>query len=98
MAFTQTVTVQAESAESLANLLRDWHQEQAGVAPGYQRARVLADRDRPGRFVIEVELASEEEAAKNNSRPETDQWAKKLQKVARTEPEYHNYDVTFTTT
>ncbi len=93
MAFTQTMTVQARSAQALADLLDGWHREQQGSAPGYERARLLADRDEPGRFVIEVDFSSEEEARRNNARSETRAWAEKLTGLAEGEPEYRNYEV-----
>ena len=97
MAFTQTMTVETDSAESLVDLLEDWHRDQHGVAPGYQGARLLADQDRPGRYVIEVDFSSEDEAQNNNSRPETQSWAEKLQELAQGQPEYHNLEVAYTT-
>lgn len=97
MAFTQTMTVETDSAESLVDLLEDWHRVQHGVAPGYQGARLLADQDRPGRYVIEVDFSSEDEAQDNNSRPETQSWAEKLQELAQGQPEYHNLEVAYTT-
>jgi quinol monooxygenase YgiN len=97
MAFTQIMTVQATSPEPLAALVEGWHREQAGVAPGYRAARVLADRDRPGRFLLEVDFSSEEEATENNDRPETQAWAQQLQGLAQDTPEYHNYEVAYST-
>lgn len=97
MAFTQTMTVETDSAESLVDLLEDWHRDQHGVAPGYEGARLLTDQDRPGRYVIEVEFSSEDEAQNNNSRPETQSWAEKLQQLAQGQPEYHNLEVAYTT-
>ena len=97
MAFTQTMIVRASSPDTLGALLDGWHRDQAGVAPGYQGARVLADRSEPGRFVIEVDFSSEEEARRNSDRPETQAWAGKLREAAEGEPDYHDYDVAYTT-
>lgn len=97
MGFTQTMIVQAASAEALVELIDGWHREQAGVAPGYQGARVLADQDAPGRYLIEVDFSSEDEAQENNARSETQRWAERLQEVAERTPEYHNYEVAHTT-
>ena len=97
MTFTQTMTVQTSSPQTLSDLLDGWHREQAGVAPGYQGARVLADKDQRGRYVIEVDFSSEEEARRNNDRPETAAWAEKLREVADGEPAYANYEVVHTT-
>jgi hypothetical protein len=95
MAFTQTMTVQVDSAESLSQLIQSWHRDQNGVAPGYLGSRLLADKDRPGTYVIEVDFSSEEEARKNNERAETGAWADKLKGVAQGEPDYHNFDVAY---
>ena len=97
MAFTQSMIVQASSAQPLADLIEGWHREQAGVAPGYRAARVLADQDRPGRYVVQVDFSSADQAQQNNDRPETQAWAKSLQELAQGEPEYHNYEVAYTT-
>lgn len=97
MPFTQTMTVHADAAEPLAELIDAWHQEQGGVAPGYQGARVLADTERSGRFVIEVDFSSEEEAAENDGRAETSAWAEQLNALVRGEPEYANFSVVHST-
>ena len=97
MAFTQTMTVQTSSADALADLLEGWHRDQKGVAPGYLGARLLADEDRSGRYVIAVDFSSEEEAQQNNGRPETQAWAEKLRGLAQGEPEYGNFEVAYTT-
>lgn len=97
MAFIQTITVQADTAEPLADLLQRWHREQHGTAPGYQGARLLQDQDRSGRYVIEVEFSSEAEAQKNNGRSETQAWAESLQRVVQGQPEYHNLTVAYAT-
>ena len=97
MAFTQTVTVQADAAEPLADLLDGWHREQRGVAPGYEWARLLADEDRSGRYLIEVHFSSRSEAQENNNRGETQAWAEKLRALAHGEPEYRNFSVAYTT-
>jgi quinol monooxygenase YgiN len=90
MTFTQTMTLQADSAEALAGLLEDWHRDQHGVAPGYEGARLLADIDEAGRYVIEVDFASEAKAQENSNRPETQAWADKLRGLAQGQLEYRN--------
>lgn len=82
--------------EPLADLLEGWHREQAGVAPGYQAARLLTDQDHPGRYVVEVHFSSHDEAQQNNARPETHAWAQSLRGLAQEEPTYHNYEVAYT--
>jgi quinol monooxygenase YgiN len=90
MAFVQTIEVQAAEETPLCQHLAAWHAEQAGLAPGYQGGRVLADNDSPGRFVIEVDFSSREEAERNNERAETAAWATKLRELVSGEPRYAN--------
>ena len=97
MSFTQTMIVQAGSADQLVEIAEGWHRDQAGVAPGYQGARILADKDRPGTYLLEVDFSSEEEAQQNNARSETESWARQLQEVVQGQPEYRNYEVAYTT-
>lgn len=97
MGFTQTITVRASDVEPLRQLIDGWHQDQHGVAPGYERSRILADRGRADHWVVEVDFSSEEEAQRNNDRPETQTWANDLRELAEGEPEYHDYDVVFAT-
>ena len=97
MPFTRTMTVHTDAAEPLANLIDTWHREQSGVAPGYEGARVLADTERPGRYVIEVDFSSEEEAAENNARAETSAWADRLKALVGEEPAYSNFAVVHST-
>lgn len=89
MAFTQMIEVDGADGQELHRLVSDWDSQQSGVAPGYQGARVLADESN-GRHVIEVDFSSEEEAQRNNDRPETRQWAEQLQELADGEPSYRN--------
>lgn len=97
MSFTQTMTVHADAAEPLVELIDAWHREQVGVAPGYQGARVLADTQRSGRFVIEVDFSSEDEAAENNARAETSAWADQLDALVDGAPEYTDFTVVHAT-
>jgi quinol monooxygenase YgiN len=97
MSFTQTMTVQADSADELTKLMEGWHRDQKGAAPGYEGARLLADRDAPGTYVIEVDFASAEAAETNSARPETQEWAQRLRNIAQGEPAYHDYEVTYET-
>lgn len=91
MSYTQIIDVSAVDDETaLHQLLADWDREQAGVAPGYQGCRVLADQDTPDRYLVQVDFSSEEEAKRNNDRPETTEWATKLRALAGGEPRYLN--------
>lgn len=97
MAFVQTMTVQTDSPEKVADLVDSWHREQSGTAPGYESARLLKDKQVSGRHVIEVVFASEADARRNNDRSETHDWASNLADLVDSDPEYHDYEVTFST-
>lgn len=85
MPFTQIITIEGADEEALQNLVREWHADQAGVAPGYQGARILADGSR---HILEVDFSSEEEARQNNDRAETEAWARQLRELADGDPSY----------
>ncbi len=90
MSFTQIIEVRTDRIEAMENHVSQWHASQSGVAPGYQQTRILADADRPGTYLIEVEFTSEEEAKKNNERPETAEWSRKARALLEGEPSYRN--------
>ncbi len=92
MRFTQTIAVRASDARALGDMMSEWHEAEAGVAPGYLGSRLLADRDQPGRYLVVVDFSSAEEAEENNNRPETQEWAGKLMALTDGEPEFGNYD------
>ena len=97
MSFTQMMTVTSHSPQELIDLMQSWHDEQAGTAPGYRGARLLADHDEPYRYYIEVDFASKEEAEQNNGREATEQWAESLRRYVEGEPRYANCEVVFST-
>lgn len=88
MAFTQIITVEGAEDQQLHDLVAKWDEDQSDVAPGYEGARVLATDD--GRHLIEVDFSSEQEAQRNNDRPETEAWANKLRELASGEPTYQD--------
>jgi hypothetical protein len=92
MAFTQIIEINGlREEQALHDHVAAWDSGQAGVAPGYLGARVLADKDAPGRYLVEVDFSSAEDAQRNNERPETATWAKGLQELARDgDPAYRN--------
>lgn len=97
MSFTQTMEVRTNDERALHDHVAAWHAEQAGIAPGYQRARVLADAKESGRYLIEVDFRSPEDAARNNERPETAAWAAKLDDLVTGAPEYRDFRLVCTT-
>ncbi|MCA1830281.1 MAG: hypothetical protein ABR552_01615 [Actinomycetota bacterium] len=64
----------------------------AEAAPGKPTSSILADRDNPGRYVISVAFSSYEEAAKNNDRPETQEFAARMQELC-SDITWGNYDL-----
>ncbi len=97
MAFTQIMEIQTDDIESLQKHVSEWHDDQHGVAPGYERTRILADGDRARTYLIEVEFGTEEEAKRNNEHPETNEWAPKTRALLGAEPSYRNPTEVYTT-
>lgn len=87
MSFTQQITVEGAEDKAVHEHVAKWDSEQSGVAPGYLGARVLADGTR---HLIEVDFSSEQDARRNNDRPETAQWAEGLKRLATSEPSYRD--------
>lgn len=97
MTFVQTIDIETGDIQPVTDHVNTWHAGQAGVAPGYQRARILSDEGRPRHHVIEVEFSSKEEAEANNSRPETAAWAQKLGGLVQGAPTFTNLTLVCTT-
>jgi quinol monooxygenase YgiN len=98
MSYTQIIEIDAAGdAEGLQDLLAGWDAEQRGVAPGYIGARLLADAATAGRYLIEVDFTSQEEADRNNGREETAAWASTLRELARGEPTYRDFEQVYAT-
>lgn len=97
MSFTQTIEVTTTDEQALHDLVAGWHGEQLGLAPGYQGARILADEDASGRYLVEVEFSSRAEAEQNNQRSETAAWATKLRELISGDPQFRNLRVVCST-
>jgi Antibiotic biosynthesis monooxygenase len=103
--FTQMISVRSDHPDALVRLLADWDRNQAETdVMGYIGTHVLADREDPGRYLIIAEFAvvdpdvpAAEEAARNNERPETQEWARKLLEIIEGEPVYRHYDELYRT-
>ena len=89
--FTQTLEVRVGDEAALRDHLAAWDAAQAADAPGYAGARLLADLDDPGRYVVVVGFTSREDAERNSARPETAAWADRLRQLADGEPVYGNH-------
>ncbi|MFP4635444.1 MAG: hypothetical protein ACLFRD_06255 [Nitriliruptoraceae bacterium] len=98
MSFTQLIEVDGvDDPQALHQLMADWDSKEKGRAPGYLGCRVLGDQERPGHYLIEVDFSSQEEAKRNNQRPETEAWASNLKQVIRGEPTYRDLEQVCTT-
>jgi quinol monooxygenase YgiN len=86
------MSVSVENVAALAALMTEWHEAEFGIAPGYLGSRLLADRDHDGRYLLVVEFSSPEAAEQNNDRPETQQWAERMNALIDGPPEFGNYD------
>lgn len=93
MKFTQHVVINVPDEATVAALVREWQNDEAADAPGFLGGRLLAFRDKPGRYVIQADFESWEAAEANNDRPETKQWAARLAEVIEGDPKYENLDV-----
>jgi quinol monooxygenase YgiN len=91
MSFTQIIEVEGVGDEqALHDLVASWDSEQADVAPGYLGARVFADQGAAGRYLVEVDFSSQEQAQRNSDRDETAAWATQLRGLTTGEPSYRD--------
>jgi len=103
--YTQTISVRCDKPEALIELLADWDRRQAEAdIMGYIGAYLLSDRENPGEYlivaefgVVDPDVPATEEAARNNERPETQEWARSLLELIDGEPRYHHYDEIYRT-
>ena len=92
MGFVQTIAIETSDIGPVRDLVADWHTKQSGVAPGYLSTRILTDRDQPSQHLILVDFSSAEEAAANNERTETAEWASALSSMIVGDAEFVQYD------
>ena len=103
--FSQTITVRCDDPAPIIELIAEWDLNQAtSDIMGYMATRVLADREKLGQYVIVADfgvvdpnVSAADEAARNNTRPETRAWAARLREVIDGEPEYHHFDEIYRT-
>jgi len=103
--FCQTITVRCDNPDALIEILEEWDRNQSAAdIMGYTGTQLLADRERPGEFLIVAEFSvvdpdvpAAEEAIKNNDRPETKEWAQRLLALVDGEPVYRHYDEIYRT-
>ena len=97
MTFVQTIEIETDDIGPVTDLVSKWHADQAGVAPGYLRARILAEEELRNHYVIEVDFSSKKGAEANNARPETGAWAERLDDLTEGAPTFRNLALVHTT-
>ena len=103
--FSQTITVRCDNPEAIIEMLTEWDLQQAtSDIMGYMGTRLLADREKLGQYVIiadfgvvDPNVSAADEAARNNTRPETRAFAARMQELLDGEPEYHHFDEIYRT-
>jgi hypothetical protein len=103
--FTQVISFRSEQPETLIALAREWDKLQASQeVMGFMEARILSDRDDPGRYVmiadfgeVDPNLTAAQEAFLNNERAQTHDFAERFRAIATSEPEWHHYDEIYRT-
>jgi hypothetical protein len=103
--FTQTISVRTNDPDAIIQLLEEWDRDQAGSdIMGFAGSQLLADRETPGQYllvarfaVVDPDVSAAEEAARNNERPETQEWARRFRELVDGEPVYHHYDELYRT-
>jgi hypothetical protein len=103
--FTQTITVRCKDRDALLALARGWDALQAGgEITGYAGTRILEDLHEPDVYVIEADfgvvdplVSARAEAERNNDRPETQEWDRRLRAMSEGDPVYHHFDEIYRT-
>ena len=103
--YTQTISIRSDHPDVLVEMLEEWDRQQATAdIMGYMGVHILADRETPGVYlivaefgVVDPDISAADEAARNNERPETQEWAQRLLQHIDGEPVYRNYDELYRT-
>ena len=98
--FSQFISMYTDHVDRVVEMITEWDELQSTLdVMGYTGTHVLRDRDDPRHVVIVAEFASVEpgvsafeEAQKNNDRPETNEWARRMRELLDAEPEWSHYD------
>jgi hypothetical protein len=103
--FSHMIFVRSDDAAAIVELLEQWDVQQASAdIMGYMGARLLADRENEGEYIIvadfgvvDPDVSAADEAMRNDERPETHAWAARLRAVIEGEPRHHNFDELYRT-
>ena len=105
MNFVQTIRVRSDEPDVLAEMLREWDADQATAdIMGYMGSHLYCDRENPGHYliiaefgVVDPDVPAVEEARRNDNRPETQEWARRMLEISADEPEFTEYDELYRT-
>ena len=92
MTFIQTIEFTTTRISEIQELMDEWLAKSGGRRTP-RRSTLVADQDRPNRYLQIVEFPSYEDAMQNNALPETGEFAEKAAKLVDAEPVYRNLDV-----
>lgn len=105
MRFTQIIRFKCSNPDLLIQGAKEYDVHRASTDPtGFIGAKVLADRDHPGQYIVIAEFAevdgqrtAAEEAELNNSWEEDTGWFQKFMDSIDGEPEWMNFDELYRT-
>src|SRR5262249_6413955 len=95
MSFIQISEYETDRPDEM-KALGDARMAQMPEPPAGFRLVVTQDRDRPNRYFTIVEFPSYDVAMENNTRPETDAFAKEMAALCTSGPRFYNLDVQLT--
>ena len=103
--FSQVISFRTDHVERIVELIEEWDDIQSTLdVMGYTGTHILRDRDDPRHLFIVAEFATTEpgvsafeEAQRNNDRPETQEWARKVRELIDEEPEWMHFDEIYRT-
>ena len=103
--FSQMISLWTDHPDEIIKLIEEWDDMQSQLdVMGYTGTHILNDRDDPRHYIIVAEFQSTEpgvsayeEAQKNNDRPETNEWARRMRELIDHEPVWSNFDELYRT-
>ena len=103
--FSQMISLRTDHPDEIIKLIEEWDDMQSQLdVMGYSGTHILSDRDDPRHYIIVAEfhsiepgVSAYEEAQKNNDRPETNEWARRMRELIDGEPEWTHFDELYRT-
>ena len=103
--FTQGIKFKCKDPDALVEMIKEYDADRASVdISGFIGARLLADRDVPGQYImmadfaeVDGDLTAVQEAERNNERNEAGGWITKFRSIVDEEPEWSHYDELYRT-